>query len=421
MNPVMNFPRTTPAESAAHRLHFILVIFGLALAMSLAGCGNRLAITRGKLTELFSLGYGLADNQLSVSSSGNGILDLTMEGGIFHLLDGTGGKVVKYSSYGDILAMVYDDSKSLQPRSIPGIPVTVQRFGEPAKIAIDSRQTLHVADRQSYSPSGASGQNLPPASGWIVRRFAQGGKELLPLGREGPGGSAFGTILSLWTLEDDTLIVVSVSQDGRVLSRFSRAGQLMTVLDLPDKSLPKTPELLSAIEGKEGYRLHAGLDGITGYAGSRGFELVLKIDYHLERYDPSIGIGTDMEYAGTWIVTLDGSSGRTLSMMRVPSRVEKEGIPELAGVRNGLFYLLTPAKAQSSHAQGVPVSHDGGAWAEGRILEIIDSEGKVRDRYRLELPPDTRMVPVLKLASTGQIFALVIRPAAAEVVWWDFS
>lgn len=417
----MSIPGITETEAAAHRWHAVLVILGLAFLLLLAGCNNRLAISRGKMTELFSMGYGLADNQLSVSPSGNGNLDLAMEGGIFHLLDGPGGKVVKYSSYGDILAMVYDDSKSLQPRSVPGIPVTVQRFDEPSKLAIDSRQTLHVADRQPFAAPGAAGQSPNPASGWIVRRFAQGGKELPPLGREGPGGSAFGTVLSLWTLEDDTLIVVSVSQAGRVLSRFSRSGQLMTVLDLPDKSLPKAPELLSSIEGKEGLRLHAGLDGITGFAGPRGFELVLKIDYHLERYDPSVGIGTDMEYAGTWIVTLDGSTGRTLSMVRVPSRVEKEGIPELAGVRNGLFYLLASAGASTSQARGASSARDGGAWAGGRILEIIDSEGKVRDRYRLELPPDTRMVPVLKLASTGQIYALVIRPAAAEVVWWDFS
>lgn len=419
MSIEMSSPGTRPATARLRTLQGFLLIFSLAVLM--AGCGNKTAIPKGIRTGLFSIGYGLADNQLSFSPSGNGSLDLTMDGGIFHLLDGTAGKVVKYSSYGDILAMLYDEEKSLKPKFIPAIPVTGQRFDQPSNIAIDSRQTLLVADRQSYASPGTAGQSPTPASGWIVRRFDQGGKELPPLGREGPGGTAFGTVISLWTLEDDTLVVVSASQEGRVLSRFSRAGQLITVLDLPDDSLPKAPELISSIEGKAGLLLHASLDGVAGYAGSRGFEIVLKLDYYIENFDPSIGIGTDMEYAGTWIVTLDGSTGKNLSMMRVPSRVEKEGIPELAGVRDGLVYLLSSGSAQAALPQGASASRDVGAWTGGRILEIIDSEGKVRNRYRLELPPDARAVPVLRLASTGQVYALVLCATAAEVVWWDVS
>ena len=415
----MSSPGKWPAKAGLRTLQGILTIFCLAVLM--AGCGSRTTIPKGIRTELFSIGYGLADNQLSISPSGKGSLDLTMDGGIFHLLDGAGGKVVKYSSYGDILAILYDEQKSLKPKLIPAIPVTGQRFNQPSNIAIDSRQTLLVADRQSFSSPGTAGQSPVPSSGWIIRRFAQGGKELPPLGREGPGGTAFDTVISLWTLEDDTLVVVSVSQEGRILSRFSRSGQLMTVLDLPDDSLPEAPELVSSIKGKAGLRLHASLDGVAGYSGNRGFEIVLKLDYYMEHFDPSIGIGTDMEYAGTWIVTLDGSSGKNLTMMRVPLRVEKEGIPELAGVRDGLVYLLSSGSAQAAPPQGASAARDGGAWTGGRILEIIDSEGKVRDRYRLELPPDARAVPVLKLASTGQVYALVLCAASAVAVWWDVS
>ena len=72
-----------------------------------------------KRERLFSLGYGPAEDQLDLfqldGSKASLKTCMTMSEGIFYIANGAGSKVVRYSSFGDPLSMIYNPDKDSEP------------------------------------------------------------------------------------------------------------------------------------------------------------------------------------------------------------------------------------------------------------------------------------------------------------------
>ncbi|MCE1195399.1 hypothetical protein LWX53_02735, partial [bacterium] len=229
----------------------------LALAVALAAsCGSPRRVRNIVRTDLFSLSYGVAENQVALASGGEERFDVVMREGIFHILDGTGRKVMKLSSYGDLLALLYDPTVSPEPRlaragaegageapAAQGRYAAPVSFRSPGRLAVDSSQTIYVADRMDAAARTYDRQTDSWCDG-CVRRFGAQGAELPPLGQEGPGGTPFPTILSVDAMENDTLAVVSASESVVLVHHFGKAGNLLSVLRLARDSLP-LPETLA--------------------------------------------------------------------------------------------------------------------------------------------------------------------------------
>lgn len=392
------------------------VVMVLAAAL-VASCDSQRRVRNIVRTDLFSLGYGVAENQVALASGGEERFDIVMREGIFHILNGTGRKVMKLSSYGDLLALLYDPTVFPEPnlvktdtQGVAGTSTAQGRyaarvaFRSPGRIAVDSSQTIYVADRMSAMARVYDRQTGSWCDGY-VRRFGAQGRELPFLGQEGPGGTPFPTVLSIDVMVDDTLTVVAASETVVLVYHFAKAGNLLSVLRLARDSLPIPESLQKATAATPSRRVHASIDSVLGTSRGADFGIALKIDYYREDFTAGSEVSAGTEYVGSWIYGLDGQSGAEKTMVSLSPVDNGMDIPQLVGVSDGVFYLLYGGR-------------DYGV--ESYMLQLTDSKGKVQSRYRIEFPEGAREVISLKVSANGQVYAILGASDSIKVVWWDY-
>ncbi len=402
--------------------HIRAALLLLVQSLLLIACSPASLTGKVQRNDLFSLGYGMAENQIDLSSQGRDGVDLTMGQGIFHLLDGRSRKVMRFSSYGDLLALIYDPSVSPVPRIVQPLAtqgsetpedtenVLAGRYAvpvslvQPRKMAVGKDQTVYLADRDTAS------------SDWIVRRFGAMGVEKAYLGQEGPGGSPFPAVLSMEILEDDTLGVVSANESGFLVHHFGKEGSLLSSLRMGRDALPQPQELAEA-GGKtsdggrteasgSASRIHTNLDSLLMRSEGESFGVILKLDYYREFYDPVSLVIARNEFAGSWIISMDGWTGRIESSMRVAAGGLETPSPELIGTSSGQYYMLY-----------APGDGDGfGSW----IVQLMDDKGKVHRRLKILAPEGMREMITIRVSEEGQVYAMFKMDDKVQVSLWNF-
>ncbi|MDP2790289.1 MAG: hypothetical protein Q8O15_00860 [Rectinemataceae bacterium] len=370
--------------------------------------------------DLFSVGYGMSENQVDLSSQGRDGMDLTMSQGIFHMLDGRSRKVMRFSSYGDLLALLYDPLISpvpriVQPLATPGADTTEDKgqalagryavpltFTQPRKMAVGKDQTMYVADRGTAS------------SDWVVRRFGAMGIEKAYLGQEGPGGSPFPAVLSMDVLGDDTLGVVSATESGYLVHHFGKEGNLLSSLRIGRDALPLPQELADTGGGRPdggrteaggtASRIHTNLDGMILTSEGESFGVILKLDYYREFYDSASLVIARNEFSGSWIIAMDGWTGRILYNTRIAAGGQESPAPELIGLNSGLYYMLYASTSSD----------------EPRIIQLMDDKGKIHRRVRISAPEGAREMITIRVSAEGQVYALFKMDEEVQVSLWNF-
>ena len=415
--------------NAAMRGAFSCMACLFAGSLLLGSCGSAQQIKKIVRTDLFSIGYGLSETQIDLSSIGDDTVDMDMREGIFHILDGSGRKAMKLSSYGDLLALYYDKERLPEPRIVKassaagekdrsttaisqGRYAVAANFVSPSRIAVDSAQIVYIADRVKNPAARVFDTQSETYCDRIIRRFGAQGMELPHLGQEGPGGTPFPFITSLGVLEDDSLVVNSASETLFLIHRFARDGSLLGTLKLGRSALPTPKGLVLGEDGQRGQRINANLDGISESMEGNSFEITLKIDYYREYFDPESLVISRSEFAGSWIFVLDGRNGASLRSFNILQAGSDAPIPELIGMRSGIYYFLSAAEESGRGSQA------GGAPA--RILQLINGEGMVHSRFRIELPADTKEIVSVKISSTGYVVSLLKTESSVHVVWWYY-
>lgn len=416
---------------AAMRGSYFGIFCSLAAGLILAGCSPSRQIKSVVRNDLFSLDYGLSENQIALSAGNDDSIDMVMQEGIFHVLDGSGKKIMKLSSYGDLLALLYDPSRSPVPRIMkpaelpapdapadasvaPGRYALPLHFVAPGRMAVDGNQTIYVIDRVANPSARIFDPNLASYCDRIIRRFGAQGSELPYIGQEGPGGSPFPFVMAVEAFGDDTFAVVSSSESVIQIHHFGKAGNLLSSLRLNRESLTLPDELAGAEE--QGTRLHASLDGIMGSSAGAAFEITMKIDYYREHFNPGSFVISRTEFAGSWLIVVDGMTGRQKNSLVIAPEGQDSSIPELVGSSPGFYYLLSKSPREESGAEVA----DAGMEASSMVLQRIDTQGKVDLRYQLDFPEGTREVVVLKVSAAGQAYALLRTDESVKVVWWEY-
>jgi hypothetical protein len=397
----------------------------------LAACGSSRQIKSVVRSDLFSIGYGLSENQIDLSSGGGGRVDIVMREGIFHILDGTGKKIMKLSSYGDLLALLYDPTRLPEPRIVKpmeetlilppaGMPSAQGRYAAsipmvaPGKIAVDTEQTVYIVDRVPNPSARIFDAQSATFSDRIVRRFGARGMEMPYIGQEGPGGSPFPFIMVLDVLENDTLAVVSASESIILVHHFGKAGNLLSSLRLNREALPLPGELEGVDEA--GMRIHANLDGILESSLGDAFGITLKLDYYREYFNPESLVISRNEFAGSWLIILDGSTGRQTGSLAIAPGNQDNPIPELVGTSGGLYYFLSGTYPNDADRKVNTASNP----LSSRVLQLVDGQGKVHIRYRIDLPEGTEEIIALKVSAAGQVYGLLKTAEAVKVAWWNY-
>lgn len=363
--------------------------------------------------QLFTLGYGPAEDQIDLfqvkGADGSKKTRMTMRDGVFYISNGPSAKVLRLSSYGDLLSLIYDPSR-LEGQSpgagrLGGGPqrsATAWPLAAPGEIAVDSTGTIYVEDRipkDRRVTDAASGSLLDN----VILRFDRNGAFRDYLGQEGVGGTPFPYILGVYCGEGDDLLVVSLLQDSWLVHWFDAKGSLRNSLKIPRDALPR-------LAGDEGYL--ANLEKIV--PDSEGRAIILQVDYSREIVDPQTKSPSGIEYAGSWLYRMDLEKGSVTDRWEIPPLEEKSPgseagsqayslVPELLGASGERFFLVTVDDQSRSS------------------VAVLNRTNKGIERYPIDIGSDELYFNTMCLSPEGVLSALLGTKYEARVVWWRFD
>ena len=411
--------------TALRRLAFTMACAMGALLLASCAAGEKSGVAV-KREQLFTLGYGPAEDQLDLFQTDRGSASLktclTMSEGIFYISNGAGAKLVRYSSFGDPLSMIYNADGASEPvvlspapagnegkgPSVPADPEGLGRkampypFREVGEIAVDSKQTIYVEDRlppERRVQDKDSGALLDH----VVLRFGKDGRFMDYLGQEGIGGTPFPYILGLYVMSSDDCVVVSMTQSSWLVHWFDKGGVLASSLKLRRDALPMPDKEPGFV---------ASLDKIVPDLGGR--DLLIKIDYYRQSTDPVAKTSAGVEFASSWIYRMDLADGKYVDRWQVRA-IEKTAkgadghsvkfarIPALLGVAGRDFFFIY-------------ANDDGRTY-----ISTYDRITRQTVRYALDIAADELFYDAFYLSREGVLCALLATEYEARVVWWRFD
>lgn len=384
------------------------------LVAALAACSDDRTITSIKREQLFTLGYGVLEDQLNLFNLEGKAppqkTRLAMRDGIFFVSNGNAAKVMTLSSFGDLLSMVYNPERNPPPLTLrdaaegadaQGRIARPYPFATPGEIAVDSRRTIFVEDkvpdgRRSYDES------MKASLEYVVLRFSREGEYQDYLGQEGVGGTPFPTLSGLYISAADECVVVSVTGVGWTAFRFDQRGSLASKLTVRRDDLPVPPGEAGAI---------ASADGMI--CAPDGAGLILKIDYFHEKIDKETRSQSGIEFSSSWAWVMDGDSGVYVDSYELPA------FESVSAIKAGETPILRAWQLTGSAAGTLFLSaaDEDGATYYG----LFDLGSKTTRRFSLRIDPEELRYTAFSLSPDGILSALLGSPYEARFVWWRFD
>ncbi len=383
-----------------------IVVVALLSAILLSGCeyGTVNVLER---EHLFELTIGRLENELDLITR-NGVLpnlrtSIAMRDGFVYVGNGPANKVMEFTSYGDLIRLVYDPEDNPVPVSLGAgegraegatsrtRTASEYGFGQVGSIAVDSRRYMYVEDR--LPPERAVfDDDLGVHLNRIIVRFDETGTALDYIGQEGIGGTPFPFVESISVTVRDELAVVAKTMNGHFFYLFSPGGDLMYSVRI---GLDRLPVL------EAGSDVIAVLEEVA--PGTDGYRVYLKISYYQAVRDQA----TDKEYG----------------INMVESRVY--WIDLLTGRYDGYFELPdTTENNNRLHYQLLGIARDEYVYLAARIdvgrmrLLIMNDEGRVLRRRNIAIPENDLVLRSFHVAPDGVLTGLLGYTERADVVWW---
>ncbi len=394
----------------------------LLVTSSLVSCtreGGGIAVGR---QTLFSLAYGPGENQIVFSDSTRVREEIktriTMREGIFLVSNGSGTRVTRFSSFGDILSMIYNSERSPKPFFLSAIDsrqrpesteIGIGRFAaayplrQNGELAMDSSQNLYVEDR-----TGEAERAIEPDTSdildRIVLKFDRAGRSLGYLGQEGMGGTPFHPISAIHVNETDDCIVLSSSETEWFAHWFDKRGTLIKSLKIRRDALP-----LPVGSGD----LIPSLDGMAPDIKERN--LILKIDYYAPLRDKVTGASIGLEYRSSWLHSLRLEDASTAFRIEIPSPggmetgssgkqpADRLAIPAFLGLAGNEVFLMS-------------ILSDGTTR-----ISALNRSSRSLIRYDLRIVPEEMRYASFFVSREGILCALLASDHGADIVWWRFD
>ncbi|MBU0935292.1 MAG: hypothetical protein KKI09_16825 [Spirochaetes bacterium] len=406
----------TPGRSGSAWRWYVLLIAGI-LAFASCSSDNQLEVL--KREQLFSLTYGMFEDELNLFNLPGEAPPLktriAMRDGIFFLVNGNAGKVLSFSSFGDLLSMIYNPDRNPEPliltktdsfapvnlASSQGRMAATYPFNEPGEVAVDSTRRMYIEDKvpQSSRQYDAASNSLLER---IVVRFSATGQYIDYLGQEGIGGTPFPYIKRVQVTEADECVVVSQNRAGWLVHWFYTDGLLRFSVNLPREKTP-LPE--------DGEDLIASLEDVLPMSDGSG--LLLKIDYYQEIIDPETRSASGIRFVKTivWKMnTADGSYIDSFDIIPFQSEYAK---------RNNQDPVLRSWDITGSAGTQLffsSVDEDGATY-----YAVYDTSDRSVRRYALNIADDELNYMTFFLSRDKILCALLAAPHEIRIVWWRFE
>jgi hypothetical protein len=232
--------------------------------------------------DLFNLEIGPLDNQINLTDLAEGVsgyrTSLAMRDGLFYIADTPGRKVVRYTSFGDLLLVIYNGAFGPPPVTLrhgiedEGVATRwsiAHPLREPGSIAVDSRKHIYTADKIEDEQKGYDAENKTMLDS-VIQHFDDSGRFVNFLGQDGVGGKPFPCVTGVYATVNDEIAVVCILPLGWDIYWFNAEGTLLFLVHLSKDSIPLPP-------GADELSF-SSLDSIAAAPDER--KLFLKIDYY---------------------------------------------------------------------------------------------------------------------------------------------
>jgi hypothetical protein len=330
-----------------------------------------------------------------------------MRDGLFYIADSNGGKVVHYTSYGDLLFMIYNEETNPPPLTLR---TGVENHGmgtrgafsyplrEPGNIAVDTRKHIYVEDRLPYERRNFDAENRILEDS-IVLHFDSSGRFVEYLGKEGIGGSPFPKIERISVSMQDELAVICRMPTGWNIYWYDVEGTLLYFLPLKNEITPIPPDRMPVFPS---------IDTIAASPDSR--KLFIKVDYYRETFDKSTNtkLGPEPDSSVIWLMNME--DGTYTGTIEVPfyehtvtennRRVTERILYSLLGVvKNDRVFLAFPVEG-------------------GYSIMILSTDSHEQRRGFIQVKDEELQYNTFNISAEGILSALLATDFNAKLVWW---
>lgn len=377
-------------------------------------CNNSNIVNTVKQQTLFSINYGKFEDELdlfSVNQTGSIKTFMTMEDGVFFIANGESKKILKLSSYGDVIGIYYDPLTNPTPNfekvlekssnKIQSTQHAIQyQFNDIGKIISDEKKNFYVTEKLPLSRQEQDENNKVLLQN-IVLRFADNGKLIDYIGQQGPGGTPFPYIKNLFVTKNNELVVHCLLHNGSIVYWFSEQGYLKYTIPISNENLPKPQEF-------EKSEVFMTLDSIVPDYHKK--KLYLKIDYHETEIDSSTKAKAGIQFKNTLIYPLDIETGKYEEYLIIPGQEEtvSNGFSKqtftyaydfLGITENGWLFFMVAADS-------------------GFYIQMIHPNGQKIIKRHIEVDHQNVFYHNFSLSSQGIISALLAKEQEVQLVWW---
>jgi len=308
---------------------FYIILLAVVLIL-LYSCSQK-ALPVLKRETLFNLNIGKIDNEIDLFQvKGRAFTTknrIFMKNGIFYIANGNSGKVMEFSSYGDLIFMLYNPLMNTKPvlldSDISGKTKTTRRavkynFYKIGEIVVDNNNSLWIEDAV---PEGkyVKDKKLGIILTKVVRHFNRNGELINYIGQEGIGGTPFPFIENLYITSQNEPVVISRTPADWEIFWFYSSGELRYHIRIDENHLPNLTS--SDNEKAEIEKI------VTDYNNP---VLYVVVSYFKDIIDPSTNARSGINKAGSFIYSLNLKTGKYTKVMDIP---DKEQIQEVLGTR----------------------------------------------------------------------------------------
>jgi hypothetical protein len=362
---------------------------------------------------LFTLEIGRLEDQIDLFNiEGSRSIPktaLAMRDGLFYISNGNGQKIVRYTSYGDLLFMIYNEETNPLPLTLKtnveeGGIVTRWAYTyplrEPGAIAVDARKHIYAEDRLPYERHGYDTETRSLLDS-LVLHFDEAGRFVEYLGQEGVGGTPFPRINGIYASARNELAVICRHGMGWNIYWFDSDGTMRYLIPIRNDTIP-IPQDRPGTQPQ--------VDTIMAAPDER--QLFMKVDYYRSTYDESTNTRSGAEPDSSVVWIMDVETGAYTDTIEVPffgvdspqnrGQVEKLFYSMLAVIREGRVFLSFPREG-------------------GYSLLILGKDaggGLVQRRGFIQVDNEELQFNAFNVSEDGIVSGLLATEWEAKLVWW---
>lgn len=360
---------------------------------------------------LFSLKYGNFEDQIHLfhlsDHSVHHDSQLYMNDGSFYISNSSAGKILKLTSFGDLLALYYNPEKNPQPTFIDTEQtdkIMTRRalaypLNHPTFLAVTHDKHLFTVDtvqedRIEYDQI----ENLALRD--IVIHFNEMGEFVDTIGQEGIGGTPFPPIEGLYTASDNSIIVLCRTTESVTIYWYDENGGLLYKIPIAFNNLPSP----YAHEVK----IFSTIDKVVPDFTAK--KLYLKIDYFREDIDSDTNVSAGISYDKSCLYIFNIDTKRYERKIDIAPYEVTETTNNISRHFKKVYSLL-----------GVTANH----WCflttpreDGYVLELIDLHSNKIYTRTLTVSVDELAYNAFNLSSDGILSAILAGNERVGIVWW---